>query len=333
MESLLGIRESIRYNFGKYEKYFIIGIKFFLNLIVYLWIFSFGNYMDIFARLFEGATMFLYLGVLCVLGIVLPLPYLYFLFAVNIFLQLSTHLIFAGFLLIIMIAMILLYARIAVEESVLILITFFGLILNLPFVAPIVAGLYFGITSFIPVVLGCILYSFTNCFAEYLVLLESNAELQEVGVESLLSVLEFFTYYFSNNNEIISYCVVLVGGIFVIKAIEFLNINFDKYISIAVSGLYFIVTFIFTKILFGFNMGVFAFIIGLILSLVLSVCILFFDEILDYKSTKLVKFEDAENMYYVKVVPKIYLGSKSNKENNRKKEDTKEKDKRIKTRE
>ncbi len=313
MEQLLEFRELIKYNFGRYEKISIYATRFIINFIIYLWIFSFGMYSSTFSNLFEGGTKFLYLLIMCILGTILPLPYAYFLIAVNIFIQLSTYFVFASFLFLIMLGMILLYARIAVNESVIILITIFGLIFNVPFVAPIVAGLYFGITAFIPIILGCIIYSFSSSFQQYLTMIETTPELQEIGVDSLFVTFEYLTYYATSDNNFISYLIILIGAFFIIKIMDKLQLDYNKYVYVAICFGYFIISYIVVKILFGFDYTVFAFIVGLILSSIVSFIVLFFDTILDYSSVKFVKFEDEQNMYYVKVVPKVFLKNKNRK--------------------
>ncbi len=306
MEQLLEVREQIKYVLGKNGKIITIGIKFILSLTMYLWIFGFSMYNDVFARIFEGSTQFIYLIILCLLGVVLPLPYILSLFAVNIFMQLSTYLFFSSFLFLILLGVILLYARVAVEESVLILITASGLMLNIPFVAPILAGLYFGATAFIPLVFGSMIYSFIGCFQQYLSIIETNEEVQGIGIDQFLYTYQFISNYFFENSEFLSNVIILVGAFIIVKIIQRLNVKYYKYVSIACSFIYYTIAFFITKIIFGFEYSFFAFTIGLILSFVVICSIVFFDTILDYKSTKYVKFEDRENMYFVKVVPKLY---------------------------
>ncbi len=306
MEQLLDIREEIKYIFRKNGKIITLGTKFILNFSMYLWILSFGMYDGIFAVFFEGSTQFIYLAILCILGVILPLPYVYSLFAINIFMQLSTHLFFALFLLLIMFAIILLYGRIAVEESVLILITSLGLALNIPFVAPLIAGLYFGVTAFIPLVLGSILYYFIDCFQQFLILVQATEEMQIIGLEQALNTYKFISEYFASNGNLISTLIILVGGFVVVKVIQKLNMDFYKYVAIAFSFIYYIVAFMLMKIIFSYEYGLLAFIIGAVLSIIVAGIIVFFDTMLDYKSTKYVKFEDEKNLYYVKVVPKLY---------------------------
>ncbi len=307
MEQLLEIRELIKYNFSKYEKIINGAIKFIINLAIYLWIFSFGMYSDIFSRLFEGSTQAIYITILSILGIFLPLPYIYFLVAINVFIQLSSYFVFSLFLFLIMLGIVLLYSRVAVNESILVFLTFVGLLFNVPFVAPIIAGIYFGITAFIPLILGCMLYSCVICFKEYLIMVENNPVIQDIGIDSLMITFEHLTRYITKDNNFISYIIILVGAFFIIKIIEKLNLNYDKYISSAISFGYFIVAYIITKVVFNLDYSFFGFIIGLILSAIILVVVLYFDTILDYSKTKFIKFEDRENMYYVKVVPKIFL--------------------------
>ncbi len=304
MGQLLEIREKIKYIFRKNEKTITIGTKFIINFTMYLWIFSFGMYDEIFARFFEGSTQFIYLGTLCFLGVILPLPYVYFLFAINIFMQLSLNIFFALLLFLIMVTVILVYVRIVEKEAILLLVTTVGLVLNIPFVAPVAAGIYFGITAFIPLVLGVVLYLFINCYSQFVVFIESNVELQEIGIDQAVQTYQFISNYFKSNANLLSYTIILVGGFFVIKIIQKLNINYYKYVGVAVGFVYFLVSFILCKIIFKLEYSFFSFLVGVILSAIVIFIIMLFDTILDYKYSKFLKFEDKENMYFVKIVPK-----------------------------
>jgi hypothetical protein len=47
--------------------------------------------------------------------------------------------------------------------------------------------------------------------------------------------------------------------------------------------------------------------LGTLFSVVIAVIVRFFDAVLDYSKVKRVEFEDEENFYFVKVVPKVIL--------------------------
>ncbi len=307
MEELLEIIESVKLNFGKHKKAYLLSIRAIVSLLSFLWIFSFNSYIDSFAFLFSGITKYIYLSILVLICTFVPLPYAYFLMAVNIFLQTSSHIAFALIILFLLMMIILTYVRIVEEEGILLLITIIGLVLNVPYVAPIIAGIYFSASSIVALISGVIIYGFLQCFKEYLMYISTNADFAQAGLDSILFNFDFMAMYFKDNMYIISYSILFTGSVIINKVVESLKINYDKYICVALSSGFFLIGYFILLITFGMNVGIIMFLIGLIISLIISIIVVFFDTILDYQSVKYVKFEDGENMYYVKVIPKMYI--------------------------
>ena len=82
-------------------------------------------------------------------------------------------------------------------------------------------------------------------------------------------------------------------------------VNYATDISLMLGGLINIVGYIIMSLIIDLEINIFLLFLNTFISVLISFIIKFFDIMLDYKSIERVSFEDDENYYYVKIVPKI----------------------------
>jgi len=90
-----------------------------------------------------------------------------------------------------------------------------------------------------------------------------------------------------------------------VHLISRLAINFSREISIIAGCLLGLVSLMMIIIMSDINITFPSLIFGTLVSLGLIWVVKFFDKILDYGKVERVYFDDEDNIYYVKIVPKI----------------------------
>jgi len=84
-------------------------------------------------------------------------------------------------------------------------------------------------------------------------------------------------------------------------------IDFAKEVAIALGCIMTIFGFIVSVLVAGANVGIGVMLLSTILCGVLAVLVRCFDAILDYQRAEAVQFEDDNNFYHVRIVPKVIL--------------------------
>jgi hypothetical protein len=99
-----------------------------------------------------------------------------------------------------------------------------------------------------------------------------------------------------------------------VYGISRISLDYSKDIGVGLGSLLAIISFIIAQVLAGMDLNTGEMVFFVILSAVLAEVVRFFDMVLDYGSAERVEFEDGDNYYYVKIVPKITV---SKRERNR----------------
>jgi hypothetical protein len=229
---------------------------------------------------------------------------------INIGAQMSAAPALAVFVVIFLLCVMFFYARLAPKECLLILAAYFAYSLKIPYVIPLIAGLYFGLSSVVPVTIGVFIWNFIPVVKELLTLDESAPaealELPAVFSGTLIALLDNVkaneTWVFT------SFIFALI--IIVVFAISRLSIDYAKEMAIAVGAAANIVCFIMVVVVADLDVSIISMTISTVVSAVCVFIIRFFDVALDYQRAEKVQFEDDNNYYIVKVIPKVALTRK-----------------------
>ncbi len=250
------------------------------------------------------------LVILCgFLFVVLPLTLSYFIMAVFVALQLSLYVEISAVVMLFFILVLLLYVRMSAKESYLILATVLAFYLRLPYVVPVVAGLYFGITAIIPIIIG----TFICANIPIISALITGGFVKPAAVSivdvpfTFLSIFKYTINDLTVNQTCISYCLIFTMVFLLTYVISKLSIDFAKDIAIILGSLLNVISFILATIIMKLDISIFSVAILTTVSAVIALVIRFFEIALDYQRAERVSFEDDENVYYVKVVPKVNI--------------------------
>jgi hypothetical protein len=99
--------------------------------------------------------------------------------------------------------------------------------------------------------------------------------------------------------------------VLVVYAVAHTSINYSKDIAIALGGVVTIIGFVAITLVTDVRVSLPGMLLSTIVSVAIAYAIRFFDVLLDYDRVERVQFQDEDNVYYVKIVPKILLGDKA----------------------
>jgi hypothetical protein len=307
MEQVLQIREAVVRFVKKYEAACIFVVKFLMGLVVFGMINSIPFGAAPLAFLTKP-NLGLPLTLLFSLAFAaLSFSASYLLIILDIALHLSASLEVCVMVTLFLLCVQFLYARLAPQESMLLILAFFAYSLNVPYILPLVAGLYFSAASIIPVTLGVFICNLIPVAGSLLAsartaglnFMEMPATFSELYMTLLSSVLA--------NQEWILTAFIFVMAALLVYAVSRMSMDYAKDWAVGLGCALMIVSFIIAVLITSVKVNLFTMILCTILSGLLVEIFRFFDCVLDYQRVERVEFEDDENLYYVKIVPKIIL--------------------------
>jgi hypothetical protein len=240
----------------------------------------------------------------------LPLSVSWLLMILCITVQYSAVIEVAAVVFLFLLLVYLFYARMAVKESILILFTVLAFYFRVPYLLPLLVGLYGAPTAVIPVSIGV----FINSHIPVVQGLAATTKTTEIDFTDFTdlpaSFTELYTTIVSSLN--ISYSWVFTAFIFAMVIITVyivsrLSVDFAKELSILLGCILMIFSFVMAVLVAGESMEIFSVIFGCIICAVLAELVRLLDAVLDYQRAERVQFEDENNYYYVRVVPKIIM--------------------------
>jgi len=306
VQQLLWIREnSIRF-YKRFETVILFAVKLIAAMYVFHIINGIGLWREELAPLYTPPLDFPFFMLSALLFAVLPPTAGHVLLLLTILAQISLSLEVAVFVFLLLLLVIAFYGRIAPKKSYLIIAMVIAFRMNLPYGVAIFAGLYLGMTSIIPIAIGTCLSYFIPFFATLAETVRTPTELDLIALP-----MTFFDLYktifegLTANLDWIIWAFVLAMTTLAVYAISRLTIRYAKDIAIGAGTAVLLIGLGVAGGIAGIDIPMGSVFGGTILSLLLVYTIRFFDSILDYKKVERVQFEDEENFYYVKVVPKI----------------------------
>ncbi len=198
------------------------------------------------------------------------------------------------------------YGRIFPKESVLFIAMLVCFKIKLPYVIPILGGLYFGAGAIFPAAAAM----FVNQFALNLGEVIKMAPTSEFSASTMPdNLFNMYTYIFTDAAQTFYGCFFSAAAIAVAViaawAISNMSIDHEKEIAIIVSAIVMIIGLFLAVILGGSDFSVFGLPVCVAISAVIVYAIRLFDDLPDYRHTERVQFQDKNYFYYVKAVPKI----------------------------
>jgi hypothetical protein len=199
------------------------------------------------------------------------------------------------------------YARLAPDESVIILAVYFAYILKIPYAVPIIAGIYFGLSSIVPVVIGVFIWHFIPVVKS---LIETDASVSTEALDLPAAFSGAFAALFDSaraNETWVFTAVIFAFVIIIVRAVSRMSIDYAKELAIAAGAAVNVICFIIVAIIADMEISLIGAFIFTAISAAFAFAVSFFDVALDYRSAERVRFEDENNYYIVKIIPKVAL--------------------------
>lgn len=217
----------------------------------------------------------------------------------------SYHMIFGVSLFILMSVIYLLYIRLFPKQGILILVTIFAFSIKAELLVPIVCGLFGTYVCIISIIIGTLIWFYLPVALE---ILSSVGLDKEMLVESIGKMLSADMKPILINPNLTIMIIIMSISFAVIYIIRKQSIDYGPYIAIVVGGIMNIVGFGLTIILVDYLQINFIVMAVKVIVFCLIACVLqFFSIVLDYQRSENLSFEDEDNFYYVKIVPKIHI--------------------------
>ena len=315
MEHILIVREVLVKFFKRYEAFILPVLKFLLGFFVFSNILSIGYVNPALEPFVEELSSTLLSVLFAVLFTVMPMNMGWLLIILSITAQFSANIEIAIAVFLFLLFVFVFYARMAPKESLLILFTILAFHFNVPYLIPIIAGLYFPITAIIPITVGVfinaqipVLFGLVHhtptaagAMAEMEIadLLTELPEAFSVVYETLMHSLTVSQWIYS--------AVIFAMVILLVHFVSRLAIDFAREIAIILGCVMNIFGFVVAVLIAGETANIGMVIIVTILCGILAGLIRCFDSILDYQRAEAVQFEDDNNYYHVRIVPKVIL--------------------------
>jgi hypothetical protein len=307
MEPLLLAREYIIKFVKRYEAFILIVLRFFLGVYVFWKIHAIGHINPELAPFLDVSLSFPALMLLGVAFALLPYSLSYVLIIADIAIQYSANLEIAAVIFLFLLCLLLFYARMAAKESVWIILTVLAFHFKVPYLVPLIAGLYFPLTVVIPIIIGVFI-------SQYIPIIQSlTATARTAGLNLAELPGSFEELYVSLLNSLsttpawLFYAFVFVMVTIIVHAISRLSIDFSREIAIALGCVFNIFGFFMAVLMAGEDIPIASVLFGTLLCGAIALLARCFDALLDYQRAESVQFEDENNYYYVRMVPKVLM--------------------------
>lgn len=298
MTGLLEIREKLRIFYGKYELYVTAGIKFILGMIVFITINSKLGYME---RLNHPAVVlilslgcaFLPINAMVMLGCGMILLHLF---------ALSMEASAIGLCLFVL--LLFMYGKFAPKNGYSTILTSLLCFFRVPQVMPVAVGMLKEPSAYLSVLCGTVTYFYVRGVQDNFVNFTATEETE--GLAKFTAALKVLI----GNKEMYLLLAAFLITSLVVYVIRRQEIDYAWRIALFSGNMVELVILLVGYILLGMPEKILGVVIGILISIGVSLVLEFFFYNLDYSRVERVQFEDDEYYYFVKAVPKVFVAKK-----------------------
>lgn len=296
-ERILIIRDKVLQFYKIYEKVWIGMAKFLSMLLVMVAITRTIGYAPTLTRSYIIAA-------LALVSTMLPAQYIMLeILGVIVIHLLHFNWIIGGVVLVIFISLYILFIRLYPKESLLIVLTMLAMKVELLCMLPIVAGLFGGLGAILAILIGIVgHFSFTSLE----MMLQSLLKTEDLVVWIQENLNLYITQIFYNKEllAMLSICLIVFCVVYIIRKQV---IDYAPYLAVVIGGVMNILGFILAELFLDISMNTFLLVFMTIISVVIALGIQFVSRPADYSRSESIRFEDEDNYYMVKVIPKMQV--------------------------
>lgn len=296
MTALLELKQKIKNLYSQYEIYILPVLRFILALVYFEWINANMGYMTQLNNIFIILILALICsilpsGVLIFAGFVLMIAHAY-----------ALGLEVAGFMLVLILFMTILFLRFSAGNNLVLVFTPLSFGFSVPALLPIGSGLLCSAASALPAGCGVIIYYFIRFIRVQSKLLENT----DVAMADKLKLLADGIV---QNWGMWITVVAFIAVVLLVNLIRTRSFDYAWRIAIVAGGVVYVLVVLAGGFYFGLNINVMAVIIYTVISVVVGLILEFFVFGGDYTRTERLEYEDDEYYYYVKAVPKAAVAT------------------------
>ena len=293
MMTFLVFRASLRSLYQKYEQYISPIFKFIIAIIVFQLINTSIGYDDRLMKLpivlaLSLLSAFTPSAVLVLLAILVSIGHVY-----------AASKILSVIIILILLIMYCFFLRFTPKLGYVIIAVPILYLLKLPYLVPIVLGLFTTPISILPTGCGVIIFYLIK------VIKEATTMQVDVNVEDTLQLYTYVANSLVNNKQMIMTIIVFSLIIIVTYFVRRMKFDYARQIAIAAGALACILGFLISDLKLDISEQIGSMILGTLGSVIIAVIIQFFHLVLDYTGGEHVQLEDEDYYYYVKAIPKI----------------------------
>ena len=296
MTALLEFKQKLKGIYAQYEVYLLPLFKFVLALVYFIWINSNMGYM----KALDNIFVVLILSLICS---ILPTGMMIFAgFALMIGHCYALGIEVAGFLLVLVLFMMILFLRFSAGKNIVLVFTPLAFAFDIPVLLPIGCGLLSSAVSALPAAGGVVIYYFIRMVRTQLQVLQS-------GDGDISGHLTALSDGLMKNGEM---WLTLIAFVVVVLAVNLIRTRMFDYawrIAIVAGGVIYVVLMLAGSMSLGISIQVVSLIIYTVVAVLVGIILEFFVFGGDYTRTERLEYEDDDYYYYVKAVPKALVAT------------------------
>lgn len=198
----------------------------------------------------------------------------------------------------------LLYIRLEIKSSLPMIFVPILFLIKLPFLAPILVGMFLGPVAIVPTVFGVLLYNYSVYAKDAVALINTTSSGENMKA---------YTYIIDQilKDQVMLVTIIVFALVITITWLIYrLAKDYAWQYAIVFGGLANIILFLAGVYMNEINIHIINIIIGTVIAVVIALVIQFFRCVVDYSRIENVQFEDDEYYYYVRAVPKVTISAK-----------------------
>ena len=291
MTALLEIKQKIKNFYGQYEIYLMPVLKFVLAFVYFLWINANMGYM----KQLDNVFIIVILALICS---ILPTSVMIFVgFALMIGHCYAVGIETAGFMLVLVLFMLILFLRFSSSQNVVLVLTPLSFGFSVPALLPIGAGLLGTAVSALPAGCGVVIYYFIRFVKQQSAVLGS-ADVE--AAQKLKLIADGLVQNWGMWITVIAFVIVVL----IVNLLRTRAFDYAWRIAIIAGGVVYILVMLAGDFCLNVQLDMVSLILYTVISVVVGIILEFFVFGGDYSRTERLEYEDDEYYYYVKAVPK-----------------------------
>lgn len=212
--------------------------------------------------------------------------------------------VLAGIVFVFLFLLYILFMRLFPKESLLIIVTLVAFNLHMENLVPIVVALLGGYVGLIGILFGVLIWFMIPNLAEAVVITGVGKDALIEAVKNLITIkLETIVL----DSKMLCIMIIFFVVFNTVYFIRRLAVDYAPYIAIGMGAIMNMIGFSLAILFLKIDISLPIMLITTVGYVLIAIVVEFFSKVLDYERSEVLNFEDDENYYYVKVVPKIYL--------------------------